>query len=45
MALGSCLSFMVEEGMLFEGLVWTGDHWAWFPRALRVARMPLGSEE
>lgn len=34
-----------EEGMLFEGLVWTGDHWAWFPRALSVARMPLEGEE
>ncbi len=35
----------VEGGMRFEGLVWTGTHWAWFPRALAVARMPLVVQE
>ncbi len=27
-------------GNAFEGLVWLGSKWAWFPRALRVAQMP-----
>ncbi|GEM_PF-2366011 len=25
-----------ERGRRFEGLVWVGDHWAWFPKAWRV---------